>query len=48
MFHAQISWNKKRVKTYLDRSSANLPKSKGSTNIYYQARNGCKVTQTEK
>ena len=49
MFHAQISWNKKRVKTKTEnKSAANVPKSKGSTNYIIKRENGCKDTQTAK
>lgn len=46
MFHAQILWNKKRVKTETKKAAANVPKTKVSTNIHIEHENGCKDTQT--
>ena len=43
MFHAQISWNKKRVKTKTEnKSAASVPKSKDSTIYIIKLENGCK------
>lgn len=38
MFHAQFSWNKKRVKTETEKAATNVPKMKYGTIIYYQSR----------
>lgn len=48
MFHAQILWNKKRVKTETEKDGCKRTKNKDSTNIHYQLESGCKDTQTAK
>ena len=49
MFHEQSSWNKKRVKTETEnKSAANVPKTKDSTNYNIKQENGCKDDQTAK